>query len=668
MRVQVGRYPFFIESEGGQVEVEPLLSVGAVFESQLRAIDVEERANDRAYLGGIEEVRGHPQRQIARAQRSDQRRKNLLSSCLGRRGRRVVGLAIADAEKPRARAHSQSGSIDLDLDRMTAPVELLAIGIESEQIVALLIVERLFDADVQIVGVDDGESPGLVRHIVQPFERLLCGLQRVGVRCGAGAARDVRAGHKGLQSLRVYRVDDDARTVGQLDQILQALQDLLGSIVVIGFAVDAKTVGEQDHALSSGEVAQTANDEASRAERACGEAGLLELCEAVGHGLLFCLLFGLRRVHLVCAAGVGEGRHHVAAERVPHQFLDGGVKDAFVAGELFQHSKAGAGPDDGDQIAVLHLLADKFLERLARELHARRRETHIVHDESDGSPNLLRRNLSRRHRFRRDEKAVILLSRRLAPRRRQADVREMGQLLLLSVHQQLEIALGQILDVFALLVGDDGVHLHKLRGDAHHILPLRRGGLRLQRRDLRFVGRRLMRESGPRNANNQYAYKNKNDRTLKSGHTHPGGDGKTFYRGHISYAICHISYGIWHINSQFLLCPLRRELLSWLVSSLSGARHLDLVSGEFPFVEKRDFVPLEVELERERNLVPADLAVGDWIVALHSRHGSRQLFPFRLEGESRFAGLAASSRNLGGPFAIDIRCPGQRQGGEHKTY
>src|SRR5215510_5430601 len=97
---------------------------------------------------------------------------------------------------------------------------------------------------------------------------------------------------------------------------------------------------------------------------------------------------------------------------------------------------------------------------------------------------------------------------------------------------------------------------------------------------------------------------------------------------HMPYAICHMKCGIWHINSQFLLCPLRRELLSWLVSSLSGARHLDLVSGDFPFVEKRDFVPLEVELERERNLVSADLSVGDRRVALHSRHGSRQLFPF----------------------------------------
>src|SRR5262245_33120694 len=137
---------------------------------------------------------------------------------------------------------------------------------------------------------------------------------------------------------------------------------------------------------------------------------------------------------------------------------------------------------------------------------------------------------------------------------------------------------------------------------------------------------------------------------------------------HMPYAICHMKYGIWHINSKFLLCPLRRELLSWLVSSLTGARHLDLVSGNLPFEEKRNVVSIETDLDRERNLVSADLAIGDWIVALHSRHGSRQLFSFRLEGEGRFAGLAASSRNLGGPFAIDIRRPGQRQGGEHETY
>src|SRR5262245_27484516 len=284
MRGQVSRYPFFIESERGQVDLEPLLSVGDVFESQLRAIDVEERANDRAFLGGIEEVGGHPQRQIARAHRSEERRKNLLPSCLWRRRSRVFKLAITDAEKTGARAHSRTRAVDLDLDRMAALVEFFVLGIEPEQVIALLIVESLIDADVQIIGIYHGESACLPRQKVRPFERFLRGLQRVRMRAGVRAAPDVRAGHKRLQSLRVYRVDDDARTVGLLDEVLKASQDLVGVVVVVCPAVDAKTVGEQDHALSSGKVAETADDEARRAERASREAGLLELCDAVGHG------------------------------------------------------------------------------------------------------------------------------------------------------------------------------------------------------------------------------------------------------------------------------------------------------------------------------------------------------------------------------------------------
>src|SRR5262245_41438622 len=168
MRGQVSRYPFFIESERGQVDLEPLLSVGDVFESQLRAIDVEERANDRAFLGGIEEVGGHPQRQIARAHRSEERRKNLLPSCLWRRRSRVFKLAITDAEKTGARAHSRTRAVDLDLDRMAALVEFFVLGIEPEQVIALLIVESLIDADVQIIGIYHGESACLPRQTVRP--------------------------------------------------------------------------------------------------------------------------------------------------------------------------------------------------------------------------------------------------------------------------------------------------------------------------------------------------------------------------------------------------------------------------------------------------------------------------------------------------------------------
>src|SRR5262249_22036511 len=101
------------------------------------------------------------------------------------------------------------------------------------------------------------------------------------MRAGAGAAGDVGAGHERLQSLRVYGVDDDARTIGLLDQLLQALQDLIGVAVVVASAVDAKPIGEQDRALSSGEGAQAADDEVDCAERAGREAGLAEFVKAI---------------------------------------------------------------------------------------------------------------------------------------------------------------------------------------------------------------------------------------------------------------------------------------------------------------------------------------------------------------------------------------------------
>ncbi len=128
--------------------------------------------------------------------------------------------------------------------------------------------------------------------------------------------------------------------IGLLDQVIQSVQDLLRTIVIAGTAVDAEAVGEQDHAFSSGEVAQTANDETCSADRASREAGLNEFIEAVRYSLLFGLILGLVRIHLFRATRIGEGRHHVAAERIPDQLLDSGVKNAFVTGELLQHSQS----------------------------------------------------------------------------------------------------------------------------------------------------------------------------------------------------------------------------------------------------------------------------------------------------------------------------------------
>src|SRR5262249_39264186 len=127
------------------------------------------------------------------------------------------------------------------------------------------------------------------------------------------------------------------------------------------------------------------------------------------------------------------------------------------------------------------------------------------------------RNLLHRHGFGRYDQVGLPVCSRLAFNNWQADVREVSETLFLTVYQQLEFVFGQILDVFPILVGNDGVHLHKLRGDAHHILPWPCRG-RILPGILRLVGRRLLRKPGSGEAGEHRGGENKNDRSLKSEH------------------------------------------------------------------------------------------------------------------------------------------------------
>ena len=47
-----------------------------------------------------------------------------------------------------------------------------------------------------------------------------------------------------------------------------------------------------------------------------------------------------------------------------------------------------AGPDERDQVAVLHLLVDEPAERLARGLHVLPRDAEVVDDQHHGALNL----------------------------------------------------------------------------------------------------------------------------------------------------------------------------------------------------------------------------------------------------------------------------------------
>ena len=55
---------------------------------------------------------------------------------------------------------------------MIFSVELLVFGIESEQVIALLIFQRALNAEVNVVVVEDGEPAGFTRQVSQPFLRI----------------------------------------------------------------------------------------------------------------------------------------------------------------------------------------------------------------------------------------------------------------------------------------------------------------------------------------------------------------------------------------------------------------------------------------------------------------------------------------------------------------
>ena len=113
-----------------------------------------------------------------------------------------------------------------------------------------------------------------------------------------------------------------------------------------------------------------------------------------------------------------------------------------------------ASPDDGDQVAGLHLLIDKLLQRNADLRRALEGEAQIVHHHGDGAAHLV---WTQPHRQRGWSDAVaraggLWRDRRLRRSRRcRRNVREFGDLLPLAVLQQLEIVGRQVRDRFPLL-------------------------------------------------------------------------------------------------------------------------------------------------------------------------------------------------------------------------
>src|SRR5262245_62558155 len=113
---------------------------------------------------------------------------------------------------------------------MISPVELLVRGIEADQVITLLIFQRVSDAKVEVVVVDKGAPARFARQENQPilrFEVLLSHprkrLSELRPAHPAGVVR--RRGHERLQSLGVERINNYARTIGQIGKAAHPVQD-----------------------------------------------------------------------------------------------------------------------------------------------------------------------------------------------------------------------------------------------------------------------------------------------------------------------------------------------------------------------------------------------------------------------------------------------------------
>ena len=88
-----------------------------------------------------------------------------------------------------------------------------------------------------------------------------------------------------LQAARVHRVDDDRRTIGEVCQVLQRIEDAVAALRRVGESVglaraarrgfvtrpvieNLKAIRDQDDGLAPRQFPQAAHDEVERAERA----------------------------------------------------------------------------------------------------------------------------------------------------------------------------------------------------------------------------------------------------------------------------------------------------------------------------------------------------------------------------------------------------------------
>ena len=142
---------------------------------------------------------------------------------------------------------------------------------------------------------------------------------------------------------------------------------------------------------------------------------------------------------------------------------------------MLQRADPGAGSDDRHKVAVLHLFVDKLLERAADEVRALERKREIVDDQCDGPSDLLGPHPRRWGYY---CGFVFRFFFSLLNHTSVRDKREVRDLLLLAILEDLYLIRAEVCDNVSLFVGHGHIELYQ-------------GGRDLY--DVGFVGRRRRR-------------------------------------------------------------------------------------------------------------------------------------------------------------------------------
>ncbi len=137
------------ERDQQHVDLRHLPAVGLFDELQVLAIDMQQGSDVRAGLRRVREKRGQPQMHGAGGEWRSQGGSQLLLPGM-RRGTRF---GIRNAEKSRAGSHLQTGLLQPHLNLVEVLVERRFGGRITEQVVALLVLQRLAQTAGDIVAI-----------------------------------------------------------------------------------------------------------------------------------------------------------------------------------------------------------------------------------------------------------------------------------------------------------------------------------------------------------------------------------------------------------------------------------------------------------------------------------------------------------------------------------